>query len=285
MPKTPIEESPVPRGSATGGSITEAELRRAVDRGQLRAHYQPKVMATRTGWEVIAIESLLRWQHPEHGLLMPDRFIALAETHGLIGGLTDYVLQTGIDQLGEWNRVGLRLGLCVNLSPLLVTDSEFPDRLGALLAARRVDPEQLTLEMTETAALTDPACTLGILSRLRLKRIGLSLDDFGTGYSSLTQLYRLPFNEVKIDRSIGVDLPNTTAARSIVRAIIDLGHGAGLQVCCEGVENAAALEFLHRAGCDYAQGYHIARPMAPDALARWIAESPALMGDQVRAAS
>jgi EAL domain-containing protein (putative c-di-GMP-specific phosphodiesterase class I) len=284
MPKNPLDEM-LTHTAAPAPRITEQELRRAVDRGQLCAHYQPKVIATPGGWEVVAIESLLRWQHPEHGLILPGHFIALAETHGLIGALTDYVLQTGIDQLGEWNRSGLRLGLCVNLSPTLVTDLEFPDRLGAILASHRVDPEQLTLEMTETAALQDPACTLDILSRLRLKRIGLSLDDFGTGYSSLTQLYKFPFNEVKIDHSIGVDVANTTAARSIVRAIIGLGHGAGLKVCCEGVESAAALEFLHRAGCDYAQGYHIARPMAPDVLARWIADSPALMGGNVRKAS
>jgi sensor c-di-GMP phosphodiesterase-like protein len=129
MPKNPLDEM-LTHTAALAPRITEQELRRAVDRGQLCAHYQPKVIATPGGWEVVAIESLLRWQHPEHGLILPGHFIALAETHGLIGALTDYVLQTGIDQLGEWNRSGLRLGLCVNLSPTLVTDLEFPDRLG-----------------------------------------------------------------------------------------------------------------------------------------------------------
>jgi EAL domain-containing protein (putative c-di-GMP-specific phosphodiesterase class I) len=118
--------------------------------------------------------------------------------------------------------------------------------------------------------LANPNRTVEIFSRLRLKRINLSLDDFGTGYSSLTQLYKLPFNEVKIDRSIGMDLPHTTAARTIVRSVVDLGHGLGLKVCCEGVESAAALEFLHRIGCDYVQGYHIARAMPAAAVARWI---------------
>jgi EAL domain-containing protein (putative c-di-GMP-specific phosphodiesterase class I) len=265
--------------------ITEGELRRAVDRGQLCVHYQPKVIATATGWEVIGIESLLRWEHPEHGLILPDQFIGLAEQYGLIAGLTDFVLQAGIDQMGVWNRSALRLALSVNLSSALFTDIDFPDRLAELLRGHRVDPEQLTLEITETAAMVDPPCTTDILSRLRLKRIGLSLDDFGTGYSSLTQLYKLPFNEVKIDRSIGVDLPNTMAARTIVRTIIDLGHGLGLKVCCEGVESAAALEFLHHAGCDYAQGYHIARPMPPVSLARWMSGANPLVGSGIRKAS
>lgn len=253
--------------------FTEHDLRRAVDRAQLCVHYQPKVCVAGHGWKVTGIEALLRWDHPDYGLIYPDQFIGIAEQHGLIGGLTDYVLQTGIEQISEWNRTGLHLNLSVNLSPKLVTDADFPDRMDEYLRARGVAPEQLTMEITETAALVDPGHTFDILTNLRLKRIGLSLDDFGTGYSPLTQLYKLPFSEVKIDRSIGMELPETEAVRMIVRAMIDLGHNLGVSVCCEGVESANALDFLHEAGCDYAQGYYIARPMPQEELARWLKES------------
>jgi EAL domain-containing protein (putative c-di-GMP-specific phosphodiesterase class I) len=172
--------------------------------------------------------------------------------------------------LSEWNRAGLRLNLAVNLSPKLVNELEFPERMVAFLSERGVAPEQLTLEITETAALEDPRRTQEILTRLRTAGIGLSLDDFGIGYSSLTQLYKLPFNEVKIDRTIGMELSHTSATRTIVGAIVELAHNLGLKVCCEGVESAAALDFLHQAGCDFAQGYHLARPMAGGPLIKWL---------------
>ncbi|NJO13259.1 MAG: EAL domain-containing protein [Gammaproteobacteria bacterium] len=125
---------------------------------------------------------------------------------------------------------------------------------------------QLTLEVTETAALEDPARTLDILTRLRVKNIGLSLDDFGTGYSSLTQLYQMPFNEIKIDKSLGMEIQSSREARAIVRSLVDLAHNLELKVCCEGVETLAALEFLQSVGCDFAQGYHIGRPMPAEQL-------------------
>ena len=253
--------------------ITVEELRRAVDRAQLLAHYQPKVRRATHGWTVTGIEALLRWDHADYGLIYPHEFIGLAEQHGLIAGLTDYVLQAGIDQLGEWNRAGMKLDLSVNLSPTLLTDLDFPDRMSEFLSVRGVAPEQLTLEITETAVLANPAATLEILARLRERHIGLALDDFGTGYSSLTQLYKMPFSEVKIDHSIGMELTETAATRMIVRAIIDLGHHLGLHVCCEGVESKPALDFLQQCGCDFVQGYYVARPMGPEELARWIAES------------
>jgi EAL domain-containing protein (putative c-di-GMP-specific phosphodiesterase class I) len=265
--------------------FTEQDLRRAVDRAQLLVHYQPKMCATVRGWKVTGMEALLRWNHPDYGLVHPQDFIGLAEQYGLIGALTDFVLQSGIDQLSEWNRLGPRLDLSVNLSPKLVNELDFPDRMSDFLAARGVAPEQLTLEITESAALEDPRCTFDILSRLRLKGIGVSLDDFGIGYSSLTQLYKLPFSEVKIDRTIGMDLPHTDAARTIVRAIVDLGHNLGIAVCCEGVESAGALEFVHQCGCDYAQGYYLARPMPAQDLARWIMGPNPLTDGAVRLAS
>jgi len=250
--------------------LCETDLRRAVDRAQLCAHYQPKLRRSAQGWELAGIEALLRWNHPEHGLVYPDDFIELAEAHGLIGALTDYVLQDGIDQIAAWNQRGHRLGLSVNLSAKLLTDVDFADRMCDFLFSRGVAPDQLTLEITESAAFGDPASTLEILSRLRARGIGLALDDFGIGYSSLTQLYKLPFSEVKIDRTIGMEIAQTPAARMIVRAIVDLGHHLGLTVCCEGVESKTSLDVLHQCGCDQVQGYFIARPMASEDLGQWI---------------
>lgn len=252
--------------------LCESDLRRAVDRAQLCAHYQPKLRRSDQGWEVVGIEALLRWNHPDHGLVYPEDFIDLAESHGLIGALTDYVLQDGIDQIAAWNQRGHRLSLSVNLSAKLLTDVDFADRMCDFLFSRGVTPDQLTLEITEAAAFGDPASTLEILSRLRARGIGLALDDFGIGYSSLTQLYKLPFSEVKIDKTIGIEISQAPAARMIVRAIVDLGHHLGLTVCCEGVESKTALDVLHQCGCDLAQGYFIARPMAAEDLGQWIPE-------------
>ena len=246
--------------------VTVDQLRRAVDRAELRVHYQPKARLVAGAWKIDSAESLVRWEHPEYGLIYPDEFIPLAESSGLIAALTDFVLQAGIEQVGAWNGLGLGLGLSVNLSPRLVTNLEFPDQLAALAALSKVENSQLTLEVTETAALSDPAHTLDILTRLRVKKFGLSLDDFGTGFSSVTQLYQMPFSELKIDKSLGMDLQRNVEARTIVRSLVDLGHNLGLTVCCEGVESAQALAFLGSIGCDYAQGYYIARPMVADAL-------------------
>ncbi len=255
------------RQRRTDQPLDPQHLARAVDRGQLLVHYQPKAELRPEGWLFSGVEALLRWRHPEYGLVYPDRFIPLAEEHGLIGAMTDWVLQSGLADLAAWRREGLRARLAVNLSAGLVADIEFPDRLAALLAEHGVDNDQLTLEITETAALSRPSRTLDILTRLRVKGFGLSLDDFGTGHSSLTQLYRMPFNELKIDKSLGLALGREREAQTMVRSMVDLAHNLGLTVCAEGVETPAALQFLERVGCDHAQGYLLARPM-PAAEAR-----------------
>jgi EAL domain-containing protein (putative c-di-GMP-specific phosphodiesterase class I) len=240
---------------------SEDELRRAIDRAQLLVHYQPKCALRDGRWHVVSVEGLVRWQHPEFGLVYPDAFIPLAEKTGLIAALTDFVLQEGIRQLADWSAQGIALDLAVNLSPRLVRELDFPDRLAELMHKHALDNSRLTLEITETAALEDPARTRDILTRLRVKNFGLSLDDFGTGYSSLTQLYRMPFNELKVDKSLGLELHQSREARTIVRSLVDLAHNLGLKVCTEGVETAAALQFLEVAGSDFVQGYYLGRPM------------------------
>ena len=255
---------------------TEEELRRAIDRAQLVVHYQPKCAFAGGRWDVVGVEGLIRWQHPELGLVYPDAFIPLSEKTGLIAALTDFVLQEGIRQLGVWRAQGTALDLSVNLSPHLVRELDFPDRLSDLMRGHALDNARLTLEITETAALEDPARTRDILTRLRVKNFGLSLDDFGTGFSSLTQLYRMPFNELKVDKSLGMELHESGEARTIVRSLVDLAHNLGLKVCTEGVETAAALQFLEVAGSDYAQGYHLGRPVPATSIPPLAARPAAL---------
>ncbi len=234
--------------------INEAELRRAIDEMEFVAHYQPKLLRGNYGWTIAAAEALVRWQHPVRGIVYPRDFLPLAESTGLITAITDVVLTDAIRQAGHWNSRGLHLGVAVNLSPRLVQDVEFPDRLALLLREYNVAAEQLTLEVTEAASLHDPELVMDIFTQLRVKGVGLSLDDFGTGTSSLTLLYKMPFNELKIDRALICEAPFTRAAAAIVRAIVDLSHTLGLTVCAEGVENESALNFMNDIAFDALQG-------------------------------
>jgi EAL domain-containing protein (putative c-di-GMP-specific phosphodiesterase class I)/ActR/RegA family two-component response regulator len=259
--------------------LDAAELRRGLAAGELVPYYQPKArLNDEQSWTIDAVEALVRWQHPRLGLVMPDEFIPIAERSGLIGDLTAVVLAQALHQLRDWNNQGLRLRCAVNLPPSLVTDLSFPDNVAALLAHYDLDPSQLSLEITETATMQDPTKAMDILTRLRVKRIGLSLDDFGTGFSSLTRLYQMPFDEMKIDKSLVMNMPHSREANTIVSSMIELGHNLGLKICAEGVENRAALEMLGILGCDSAQGFFISRAVAasdiPTLVAHWNREQP-----------
>jgi len=239
--------------------LSAADLRRGIAAGEITPYYQPKASRTDQGWVIDGVEALARWQHPRLGIVMPDEFVPLAERSGSIADLTSSVLGLALRQVREWNDQGLPLSCAVNLPPSLVTDLSFPDRVAALLASYGVDGSQLALEITETATMQNPTTTMDILTRLRVKRIGLSLDDFGTGYSSLTQLYQMPFNEMKIDKSLVTNVPHSREANTMVSSLIELGHNLGLTICAEGVENRAALDMLAIMGCDHCQGFFISR--------------------------
>lgn len=245
-----------------GARISVDELRRGIEEHELLVHYQPKLMRSQGGdWQVRTAEALVRWRHPRLGLLYPGEFLPLAEQSGLIIDVTDFVLMDAIRQIGHWRHRGLDLAAAVNLSPRLVQDLEFPDRLTRIFREFEVAPEQLTLEVTEAASLDDPELVMDIFTRLRVKGVGLSLDDFGTGTSSLTQLYKMPFSEVKIDGAVIAEVAVSKPAATIVRAIIDLAHNLSLTVCAEGVETAAVFEFLDQSTCDALQGDFIAQAM------------------------
>ena len=257
-----------------------AELRQALGSGQLSAYYQPKAsLVSGGGWKIDAVEALVRWQHPELGLVMPDEFIPLAERSGLIAELTEQVLAQALRQMRAWNAIGLKLRCAVNLAPSLVTDLDLPDRVARLVAENGLDGAQLTLELTETATMQDPTAAMDILTRLRVKNIGLSLDDFGTGFSSLTRLYQMPFGEMKIDKSLVMNVPRSREANTIVESLIELAHNLGLKVCAEGVESRAALDLLEILNCDCCQGYFISRALPgteiPSLVFNWNEQSPA----------
>lgn len=236
-----------------------ADLKRAVDENELTVHFQPKI-TMQTG-QVESVEALVRWIHPEHGFMAPDEFIGLAESSGNIGLLTGWVLDTVIAQLGCWQDEGIDLKAAVNLSALDLQDDLLLDRIKKLLSHHGVAPGRLILEVTESAMVKDTERALQTLADMREIGLTVSIDDFGTGYSSLSKLKDLPIDELKIDRAFVTDIEAGSTKAMIIKAIIDLGHGMGLRVVCEGVETQAEWDLLQELGNDVVQGYLISRPL------------------------
>ncbi|MBF6026492.1 EAL domain-containing protein [Pseudomonas sp. P115] len=245
------------------------DLRHAPSQGQLLLHYQPK-LDIRQG-HVRQAEALLRWQHPQFGMVSPAEFIPLAERSGSIQLLTHWVIEEGIRQLCEWNRRGLYLQLSLNISADDLLGDELAHRVSALLRRYNLPAEQLLFEITESAVMREPQKALKVLHLLRDCGISLSVDDFGTGYSSLAHLKRLPVQELKIDQSFVRNLDETSEDAVIVRSTIEMSHNLGLKVVAEGVEYAHSLRLLERWQCDTAQGYLISRPLSADAFEAWVA--------------
>jgi len=245
-----------------------SELERALGAGELVVHYQPKANL-HTG-AITGVEALVRWQHPERGLLLPDAFIPIAERNGLIRRLTLEVIRTALTQQASWCGEGIDVPLAVNLSIANLLDTDLPRDIAALLDDLRVPPGALKLEITESYLVTDPTLIHGNIQELCSHGVGLALDDFGTGYSSLTHLRRLPIDEIKIDRSFIQDLETDSDDAAIVQSTIDLAHSLNLTVVAEGVETAVTWNRLRDFGCDQAQGYYLARPMPAQQLTGWL---------------
>jgi len=248
--------------------LTAAELHQAIGDNQLTLYYQPQLEIT-TG-RLIGVEALVRWQHPEQGLIYPDRFILLAERNGLMGELTHWVIRQVMEQKQQWGHAGQPISISVNISADNITSLALPEQIAELLAGNKLDPARLTLEVTESALMGELVTSLDILTRLRLKGIKLSIDDFGTGYSSLSQLHRVPFTELKIDRSFIAGMAEDSEAYSIVKTCILLGHELNMLVVAEGIEDQKTWALLVELGCDVAQGYYIAKPMPEDDLLEWV---------------
>lgn len=249
------------------------DLRSAVEQNQLVLYYQPKVNM-QTG-RVSGVEALVRWQHPQHGLMYPDDFIPLAEQAGLIRQVTLWVLEKALAQHTDWLQMGIDLSMAVNLSARNLQDNVFPDEVGTLLRGyHHTQLSRLRFEITETAMMADPGRAAEILNALGAMGIRLSIDDFGTGYSSLAYLKQLPVAELKIDKSFVLGMSTDDNDAVIVRSTIDLAHNIGMRVVAEGVEDKKTYDMLAALGCDVVQGYFISRPVTPEELLRWLQNPP-----------
>ncbi|MCI0526131.1 MAG: EAL domain-containing protein, partial [Nitrospira sp.] len=245
-----------------------SELRRAIEHEDLLLHYQPKV-DFRTG-DIQGVEALVRWQHPERGLIPPSEFILLAEQSGLIKPLTSWVRNTALWQCGAWHQQGLDLSMAFNITPSSLQDTAFPDWLAKMIKTYNVPPPLVELEITESALMENPQRAVEVVTRLNAMGVRLSIDDFGTGYSSMAYLTKLPVANIKIDKSFVTNMLADEKDAVVVRCTIDLGHHLGLKVVAEGVENQPIWDQLAALGCDLCQGYFISRPLPAEELVHWL---------------
>jgi EAL domain-containing protein (putative c-di-GMP-specific phosphodiesterase class I) len=247
-----------------GGLLTQA-----LEQGdQLHLVYQPIAdVATR---QIVQVEALARWSHPEHGAIPPDEFIGIAEQMGLVSQITDFVLAEGFAQMARWRQAGVSIGLAVNVSSRDLVDNGLVDRVARQLKAHDLSPELLTLEVTETDIMADFTQAIKVLDALAAMGIHIAIDDYGTGYSSLERLHRLPVQKLKIDRSFVTNLPTDMTMAIIVRSSIAMAHSLGLKVVAEGAEDEVSCAMLADAECDFIQGYHLSKPMAPNDLQEWL---------------
>ncbi|MCF6218348.1 MAG: EAL domain-containing response regulator [Gammaproteobacteria bacterium] len=247
--------------------VTAQELTEAILQRQLVLHFQPQVTIETEA--LLGVEALVRWQHPDRGLIFPGDFIPLAEKEGLIDRLTEVVIILAVEQSRRWQSEGLDVVISVNVSAENIKSLSLPEQLKELTDKHAIEPGKIELEITESAFMGELTSSLDVLNRLRMKGFSLSIDDFGTGYSSLTQLYQAPFTELKIDQRFIMRMIEDKEAMVIVKICIMLGHMLGMRLVAEGVETREIWDELKKLGCDVAQGYFIAKPMPAEALITW----------------
>lgn len=258
-------------GKPNAPSVDMETLRTALEKRQFFLEYQPKVNCK--DGSLAGLEALVRWKHPEGRVVYPDLFIEQLEEWDMMAELTRQVMDMG---LAWFSRLRLPEGeesplmLSLNISARCLEDEELVDRLAEPCRQHDVDPSRVIFELTETSAMRDPLRSLEMLTRLRVMGFQLSIDDFGTGYSSMLQLVRLPFSEIKVDKSFVMSAETSEESRNVVRSIVELGKSLGIMTTAEGIESKWALDFLRSIGCDFCQGYFISRPVDGDAIrARW----------------
>lgn len=244
------------------------QLHSALERNEFELHYQPKIQVDNQ--QVCGAEALLRWQHPQEGLVLPQRFLPLAEQLGMITNITNWVLVTALQQCRQWASDGVHLPIAVNVSARSFQSPGLVDKVRWALQEAQVDGSCLEIEITEETLMADLERGADVLRALSDLNVAVAIDDFGTGYSSLAYLKRLPIQTLKIDRSFLSDVPKSEQDAAIVRSIIDLGHNLGCKVVAEGVENAASWNMLQELGCDEVQGYHISRPLPQAGFDHWL---------------
>jgi EAL domain-containing protein (putative c-di-GMP-specific phosphodiesterase class I)/FixJ family two-component response regulator len=247
---------------------TEIELRRALENHEFTPHYQPKIECA-TG-RLAGFEALARWFHPVRGVIPPDYFIPRLDQCGLLEMLTDAILDQALPWFSEFYGSACNVTLSINFSAKTIQDAAYLDRIIARCKKYGVPRERLIFELTESDSMDDPIASLDLMTRLRMKGFLLSLDDFGTGYSSLLQLVRLPFSEIKVDKSFVMAACRSTESRTVVKSIVDLGRSLGLKSAAEGVEDLPTLKYLRQIGCDLAQGYAISQPLDAVAAQKWL---------------
>jgi len=244
------------------------EIRTAIEKKELHVVYQPQIrIADRT---VIGVEALVRWNHPLRGMIPPDIFVPIAEENELVGEITSFVTNTSIQQQADWLKAGTDLRMSINISPKILDDLDMPEKLAACAIDVGANIQNIVFEVTETALMSDVVRYMDILTRLRMKGFSLSIDDFGTGYSSLQQLVRVPFNELKIDRSFINKINSDKEFKAISEISILLAHKLGMTVVAEGIEDESVWETLKELGCDEGQGYWMAKPMLADEIETWM---------------
>ncbi len=248
------------------------ELRGGIEQNQLQLYFQPKVDLS--SGKVCGVESLVRWRHPEHGLMYPDEFVPLAEQTGLIAPLSLWALKAGLNTCSNFHDDDMQMDVAVNLSVRNLQDPRFPDKVAHLIEENGANACRLRLEITETAIMADPGRALEVLNSLSTMGVKLSIDDFGTGYSSLAHLKQMPVDELKIDKSFVSGMLEDESDAVIVRSIIDLAHNIGITVVAEGVESKQIYDTLKEMGCDAVQGYYMCPPVTADDLIEWLRCSP-----------
>jgi EAL domain-containing protein (putative c-di-GMP-specific phosphodiesterase class I) len=246
-------------------------LRTAIEENQLTLFYQPK-LSLKT-MEISHVEALVRWQHPEKGLIPPDSFISIAEKTGQMDALTRWVTQTAINQYLEWLDKGIKINIAINISAENILDKSYPNFVIALKNKHKLGDCAITLEVTEDAVVDDPSKATEVLNYLNQNGFKLSIDDYGTGYSSLAQLKQLPVQELKIDRSFVQHLLDNESDKIIVKSTIELAHNMGLTLVAEGIEDEQTLLWLKSQGCELAQGYFISKPLPAHDFEAWLLQS------------
>lgn len=251
-------------------TVQPDELFSALRENHLIAYFQPQVDLT-TGYP-ISCEALVRWQHPNQGLIFPDRFIPVAEQSGIIGELTENIAAQTFRHCAALSAAGHKIRCSINVSALSLADIRFPDRLLTMLSSEKISPASVVVEITESRLYDNAAHAMDVLTRLRMKGIELSIDDFGTGYSNLRQLQLMPFNELKIDKGFIRNCETDKESESIVRSSIELGQRLGIRTVAEGVETRELAERLREWGCNIGQGFLYAKALPPDEFSLWLRE-------------
>ncbi len=255
-----------PKARADFG-ITESDLARGIDAGELCLYHQPKVRID--SGKLDSVEALVRWMHPVHGLVPPDMFVPLAESRGLIGPMTERLVDIAFRQLAAWRGRGFTAHMGINLSPSMLSDVTLPDRFAALASALSLDPEAIVFEITETGVAEEETIYLEIVTRLHMKGFSLSIDDFGTGQSSMQKLEALPFHELKVDRQFVHGAHKNPAKRAILQASLTLAESLGMKTVAEGVEHQEDWDLLKQLNCDVVQGFLVSRPMPHGDILAW----------------